>query len=130
MSAQPYYRILQEDIPAVAAASSDSKLVAKAPNDLAIQRVTYAPKTTMTGQATNNRQIRLINRGQDGNGTTVLASLSFGAGTNAAAKVERTIPLVGSPVVTGGDLLDLESNAVGTGIADPGGRVFVEVASV
>lgn len=130
MTTQPYYKLLSDDVPPVAAAGSDSKIIAKAPHDLALQRVSFAPKVAITGQATNNRQIRLINRGQDGNGNTVLASLSFGAGTNASAKVERTIPLVGNPVVSGGDLLDLESNAVGTGIADPGGRVFLEVASV
>lgn len=94
--------------------------------------VTYAPNADITGAATNNRTFNLINKGQDGNGTTVIATLNFGNGVNASDFDEKTIPLSGvadNLVVAAGDILAWQSDAINTGIADPGGLVNVEVVT-
>jgi hypothetical protein len=87
----------------------------------------YIPNAAITGANTNTRRLRVINRGQDGTGTTVVAELQFNAGVNAAAGDERALTLqaAGTLELATGDVLALESAAVGTGIADPGGVVQV-----
>lgn len=92
--------------------------------------VTYTPDATITGAATNNRTVSLVNRAQDGTGTTTVASLNFASGTNAARGDETTITLSGTPanlVVASGDVLEWQSTHIGTGITDPGGLVKVNV---
>ena len=88
--------------------------------------VVYIPDETITGAATNNRTISLINGGTAGTGTTSAASLSFGSGTNAPAGEEKALSL-GTVAVAAGDQMKWKSAKVGTGIADPGGTVFVAV---
>jgi hypothetical protein len=95
-----------------------------------VTAVTYSPDGTITGAATNNRTVSLVNRKQDGSGNTVIATLNFANGTNAPAGDEKAIPLSGTPanlVVASGDVLEWQSTHVGTGIADPGGLVKVAI---
>lgn len=96
----------------------------------AVTSVTYTPDGTITGAATNNRTVSLVNKGQTGAGSTVIATLNFGSGTNATAADEKAIPLSGTPanlVVAAGDVLEWQSTHIGTGIADPGGLVKVNI---
>jgi hypothetical protein len=113
----------------VATAGNDLNAAAvEAPFDGTVTGVTYTPTTAITGANTNTRSVSLVNKGQDGTGTTVIATLQFNSGTNAPAMDETAIPLSGTPanlVVAAGDELQWQSTHVGTGIADPGGRVEV-----
>lgn len=111
--------------PAVATASSASNPCAEAPFDGTILSCQYTPQAAITGINTNTRQLRLINKGQAGAGTAVLALLQFNAGTNGVAFDEVDLTLQGTPTVVQGDILAWESNAIGTGLADPGGRVQI-----
>lgn len=117
--------------PAVATAgNSDSDEIIVAEFNGTVTAVTYTPDGTITGAATNNRTVQLVNKGQTGVGATVVASLNFANGTNAPAGDEKAITLSGTPanlVVAAGDVLEWQSNAVGTGIADPGGLVRVTI---
>lgn len=110
--------------------NSESDEVAVCEYNGTVTSVTYTPDGTITGAATNNRTVQLVNKGQSGAGSTVIATLNFANGTNATAGDEKTIPLSGTPanlVVAAGDVLEWQSNAVGTGIADPGGLVKVNI---
>ncbi len=72
----------------------------------------------------------VINRGQAGVGTTIVAELAFDNGINAVAGDELMITLSAVPAnlaVAEGDVLAWFSDAVGTGLADPGGLVRVVV---
>ena len=96
-----------------------------------VTSVTYAPVAAITGAATNNRTISVVNHAQDGTGTTVVASLNFASGVNAAAFDEKDITLsvvAGATTVAAGDILEVRSLHIGTGIADPGGTAFVEIS--
>lgn len=128
MSTAPFLARLQADNDAVAAAASASRPV-RAPIAGSVSRVAYAPVALITGVATNNRTIQLVNRGQDGSGATVVATLTFGAGTNAAAFDETplTLQAAANLVVAEGDVLEFRSSANGTGLADPGGLVTIEI---
>jgi len=131
MAKSPFVRDITAVTAPVATGSDATIPIARAPFAGTVSAVTYTPAGDVTGAATNNRRFQLINKGQDGNGSTVVATLSFGSGTNAADFDETTIPLSGTEgatTVAAGDILAWFSDAVGTGIADPGGLVTVSIA--
>ena len=103
-----------------------------APRDGTITAVTYATVTAITGANTNTRSESLVNKGQAGAGSTVIATLQFDLGVNTVASDEKTITLSGTPAnlnVVAGDVLQWQSTHIGTGIADPGGLVAVTLAA-
>ncbi len=126
----PLARKYEAEVPAIIAASTGSAAVTTEFAGV-VSAVTYVPTATITGAATNNRTISVVNRGQDGSGSTVVASLNFAAGVNATGFDEKAITLsvvANATTVAAGDVLELRSAAVGTGIADPGGTAFITIA--
>lgn len=127
--AAPLVQKLEAELPASATGASASATI-RAPFDGTVTSVTYAPVAAITGAATNNRTISVVNHGQAGAGTTVMATLTYASGVNAAAFDENAITLsavAGATAFVTGDILEVKSVFNGTGIADPGGTVFVEV---
>jgi hypothetical protein len=128
----PLVQVLEASVPAVATAGNDDDtVVGQAPFACTVTAVEYVPEATITGAATNNRSVSLVNKGQAGSGTTVVATLAFGNAVNATANNERAIPLSSTAadrVLAAGDTLQWRSLAVGTGITDPGGLVRVTVS--
>lgn len=126
----PLTRTLQARVAAQAAAVDATQPVAEAPFAGTVTSVSYTPDQTITGVTTNNRTLSLINKGQDGSGNTVIATLAFNTGVNAPADDEKQIPLSGvaaNLVVAAGDILAFASVHGGTGLADPGGLVQVGI---
>lgn len=130
--AHPRNRSITTLTPGVStAANDDTFLVGVVDEDAVVTAVTYTPEATITGATTNNRALSVINKGQDGAGTTVVATLTFANGVNATAFDEKTITLTATAAdlnVTSGDVLALFSDSNGTGIVDPGGLVKVSLA--
>ncbi len=97
-----------------------------------VTAVTYTPVSTITGADTNTRSVTLVNKGQNGAGTTVVATLQFNSGVNATGSDEKTITLSATAanlVVAAGDVLQWQSTHVGTGLADPGGLVALAIGA-
>lgn len=118
--------------PVATAGNSLNSTVLVVPSDGTVTAVTYTPPTAITGANTNTRSVSLVNKGQNGAGNTVVATLQFNSGTDAAASVPRTVTLSGTPAnlnVSSGDVLQWQSTAVGTGITDPGGLVTVGLSA-
>jgi len=128
----PYVRVLEVDVPAVSTAGNDDdSVVAQAPFDCTVTAVEYVPEAAITGAATNNRTVSLVNKGQAGSGSTTVASLSFDSGVSATANNEKAITLSGTAanlVLAAGDTLQWRSVHVGTGITDPGGLVRITLS--
>lgn len=128
----PLVRIIEADVPAVVTVGNDDdSVIAQAPFAGTVSAVQYVPEAAITGAATNNRTLSLINKGQAGSGTTVVASLNFGNGTNATANNEVALTLsvtAADLVIAEGDTLLWRSLHIGTGIADPGGLARVTVS--
>lgn len=108
-------------VPAVAAAASQATAVGASPasGPIFVMGVWYRPASAVTGANTNTRQLRLRNTTT----TTDIALLQLNAGVNLTTGWNR-IPLLVSPQVAAAlaaATLQWESNAVGTGLADPGG---------
>lgn len=127
----PHVRTVEQDVPAAATAVSTNTIDLEVQFSGTVTGVTYVPSATITGAATNNRTVSLVNKGAAGAGNTVVASLTFASGTNASANVETTVPLSGTPanlVVAANDVLQWQSVANGTGLADPGGLTRVTLS--
>lgn len=127
----PLVQKLQRSVPAAAATADSEVNVADAPFAGTVTAVTYIVDTVLTGADTNSRTVVLVNKGQAGAGTTVVATKAFTSGVNAAADDETTITLSATAanlVVAAGDILAWQSTHVGgSGLADPGGLAIVEV---
>jgi hypothetical protein len=125
-------QVIERNVPAVSTAgNTDDTVLGQAPFDATVTAVQYVPEAAITGAATNHRRFDLVNKGQAGSGSTVVATLAMDNGVNATANDERTISLSGTAanlIVAAGDTLQWRSVAVGTGIADPGGVVRVTLA--
>jgi len=126
----PYIGRVEATIPAQATAATDERtVVARAPFNGSVTRVAYTPESDITGVNTNTRRFSLVNRGQDGNGAVEIAALQMNAGTNASDFDELLLTLNATPAnlnVVAGDILEFFSDALATGITDPGGIVNIE----
>lgn len=126
----PLVKTIEHAIPATAAGSDAEVDIAEVPWAGTVTEVDYVASTAITGADTNSRTVVLVNKGQSGAGTTVVATKAFTSGVNAAADDNTTIALSGTAanlVVAAGDVLVWQSTHVGTGLADPGGLVHVEL---
>lgn len=120
-------------VPAVTIAATTSTPILEAPFAGAVSGVQFTPAAAITGANTNTRKVELINKGLAGAGTTVMATLQFDAAVNGVAFDEKdiTLSVVANALnVVAGDILAWVSTAVGTGLADPGGRVQVAFTRV
>lgn len=127
----PHIRTIEQDVPAVSAGSDQNTVVLECQFQGTVTSVTYIPASTITGAATNNRTLSLVNKGAAGSGNTSIASLTFNNGTNATGNVETAVALSGTAAnlnVAQGDVLQWQSVHNGTGIADPGGLIRVTIS--
>lgn len=102
------------------------------PSACTVTSVTYAPVTAITGANTNTRLVALVNKGTAGAGTTVVATIQYNSGVNAAAADENAVTLSATAAdlnLAAGSVLQWQSTHVGTGIADPGGLVNVTTSA-
>lgn len=120
-------------IPATAASADFDQGSWEAPDAGKITAASYTPEANITGDNTESRTITLVNKGQDGNGTTVMATLAFTTGVNATDFNETAMTLhatAANLVFAAGDIIAAVSTHVGsTGLADPGGLVQIEYKS-
>jgi hypothetical protein len=123
--------LLQAILPA-AAAGATSTVAVSVPASIqdmtgitggTVIEVDYYPLTTINGAATNNRTIAVA----DTTKTSTIVTESLGAGTNLTGSQMNSLTPITAPAVSGGDTLTVTSTPVGTGIADPGGIVFISI---
>jgi hypothetical protein len=103
-------------------------VVAEAPEDGTVTSVSYTPDAAATA---TKRTYTLVNRGQDGTGTTVIATFDGVTGANLVAGDEKDFTLsavANATNVTAGDELALAEAVTSTGTANPGGLLQVEIA--
>lgn len=130
--AAPLVRKLEATIPAAGAAVAQDQVIGEAPFAGSVTSVSFIPEADIAGQATNFRTFRVVNKGQDGNGSTEVASLAFSSGAVTASDFdEKAITLSGTAAnlnVAEGDILAWVEDVTGTGLASPGGKVQVEIS--
>lgn len=101
------------------------------PRDATVTSVKYTALATVTGAATNNRTLLLVNKGAAGASNVTVAGIDLVGGINATAHIPRTIDLSAAAalIVKAGDVLQWKSLHNGTGFTDPGGLVTVSMVS-
>src|SRR6187551_883620 len=127
----PHVERLQADVPAVGAAVTTSTAILEAPFAGTVTAVSYTPVANITGDTTNTRTFTLVNKGADGNGTTVVATRAMITGQNATDFNEDALTLSvveGATTIAEGDILAWVSTHAASGLADPGGLVQVYVS--
>ena len=125
----PLTKTLEATIPAAAATAEPDQTITEAPFAGTLTKAAIVPEAAATGDATNNRTFTVVNKGQDGSGTTVMATLALAAGVNLVAFDEKVFTLSvvanATTVAAGDDIVVAEVHG-GTGLAHSGGRVILE----
>lgn len=120
---------LTADVPAAAANAAQDTIVGEAPFALTVTGVSFTPEANITGATATKRTMTLVNKGVDGNGATVVATLDFITGTDANDFDEKAFTLTATEDdldVAEGAILALVETITSTGTANPGGMVAVE----
>lgn len=122
---------LEANIPAQGTAgTAQDWVIGEAESGGTVQEVTLVPEANVTANATNYRTFRVVNKGQSGSGTTVVASLALDTPTtdDLTAFDEKTVPLSGTAanlVLADGDVLVADETVTASGVAHGGYTIKV-----
>ena len=114
----------------IAAGTADAA-IGEAPFAGTVSAVTFTPDAAITGATATKRTMTLENRGQDGSGTTVIATLDFITGVNGVKHDESafTLSVVANALnVVQGDILALKEAVTSSGTVNPGGRLEITIS--
>jgi hypothetical protein len=129
----PLTRDYTVTFPGIAATASDTYVITAAEFAGELAAAYLTADSNITGAASPaSRTYTIVNKGQDGNGTTVMATLALVSGVNPTDFNEEAFTLSaveGATEFVQGDVIAVASTAVGgTGLADPGGAVRVTLS--
>ncbi|MCC7464487.1 MAG: hypothetical protein IT480_18740 [Gammaproteobacteria bacterium] len=124
----PWIQKMEADTVGCAAATDQYTVIGQAPYAATVTSVVYIPEDSVTGLtlATAARTFTVYNRGT-GSGTVSVATLTCSSGTNLSQYTAFTLTLgtAANLVLASGDVLELESLHITTGVLDPGGKIIV-----
>lgn len=128
----PRVEKLEATIAAAGAGAAQDQVVGEAPFAGEVTSVKIVPEAALTAHATNYRTFRLVNKGQAGSGTTVVASFATDTVTtdDLAAFDEKALTLsavADATDVAAGDVLAVDETVAASGVAHSGYRVIVEI---
>jgi hypothetical protein len=119
---------IEENVGASLATGNLQAIIGRSRYPATVSSVTYTPTAAVTGASGNNRTLTLFNRGT-GAATVSVATLTLVSGTDLTDNVPATITLASTGRdVNVGDILEWDSTANSSGVADPGGLVTVQFA--
>lgn len=124
----PNRSVLEENVPPVTILATTVTQLGEVTEAGTLTAASYTPQANITGAASPaSRTIEIINKGLDGNGAVVMATLAFLGGINGLDfdEIAFTLSVVaGATTAAVGDQIVANSIPVGgTGLADPGGRI-------
>jgi len=120
----------QAYLPAAGAADvTKSTPVFTAPDNCKVLQVQIVTQAAITGANTNSMNLNLINKGAAGIGATELGHIDFVSGTNSVAFDGKDLvadtAIASATELTAGDVLAVEREKVGSGLAMPEVLVIV-----
>jgi hypothetical protein len=129
----PLSESISATIPAATKEAVQDQVIGEAPFDGAVSSVLIVPEAALTAHSTNFRTFRVVNKGQGGAGTTVVATFATDTVTTDDLKAfdEKAIPLSGTAadlVVKAGDVLAADETKAAEGVAHSGYKVVVRIA--
>lgn len=111
------------------AGSTDTNAVFVADKAMTVTGVKWVPSAAVTGAATNNFALQLINKGATGAGTTgVTTAKTYDNAVNSAANVAEALTLSSTAAdlnLAAGDVLAFVRTINGTGLASPKGLLEI-----
>lgn len=122
---------LEANIPAQGTAGTTQDwVIGEAESGGKVQEVTLVPEAAVTGNATNFRTFRVVNKGQAGVGTTVVASFATNAtpANDLVAFDEKTVTLsvtASDLNLAAGDVLVADETVGASGVAHGGYTIKV-----
>lgn len=134
-SAAPRSQTLTATVPAQGTAgSAQDQVVGEAPFAGQVTEVTITSEANLTANASNYRTFRLVNKGQDGNGSTVIASFATDTATtdDVVDFDERSITMSvveDAKDVAAGDILAMDETVTGGGLAHSGYQARVTISN-
>lgn len=129
----PLTRELSATVPAQGTAgTAQDQTIGEVPFAGTVTGVSLISEANLAANATNYRTFTVINKGADGNGTTVVATYATDTPTtdDAADFDEKAITLSvvsGATTVAAGDILAVAETVTGTGLAHSGYEIKVEI---
>jgi hypothetical protein len=129
----PLTRTIKAFVPAQATANAtQDQAIGEAPFAGTVTSVKLVPEAALTANGTNFRTFRVVNKGQAGVGTTVVATFATDtvATDDLVAFDEKLIPLsavTNATVVAAGDVLAADETVAAAGVAHSGYTVEVEI---
>lgn len=129
----PLITTVQATVPAAGAAVAQDQVISEAPVAGTVVEVRLIPEAALTANGTNFRTFRLVNKGQAGAGSTVVATFATDTPTtdDLVAFDEKIIPLSGTPAnltVAENDVLAADETVAGSGVAHSGYRMEVDIS--
>ena len=127
----PFQQTIETDIPAAGAAVDQDTIIGEAPFDGTLAGATLFPEAAVTGATATKRTFTIVNKGQAGAGTTVMATLDLVTGENLVAYDEKAFTLsvvAGATAFVAGDVLAVNETHAGAGTAHSGGKVKLELS--
>lgn len=129
----PLTRQIKAFVPAQGTANAtQDQVIGEAPFAGTVTSVVIVPEAAVVAHATNYRTFRVVNKGQAGSGSTVVATFATDTVTtdDLAAFDEKSIPLSGTAanlVVAAGDVLVADETVAASGVAHSGYTIQVEI---
>lgn len=128
----PRIQRIEEDMPASTILATTERQMGEAQEAGILTSASYAPIANITGAASPaSRTLTIVNKGQDGNGAVVMATLALLGGVNPLDfdEMQFTLGSAANRAVAAGDVIACNSAPVGgTGLVDPGGRIQIELS--
>lgn len=130
----PNVQSIQATIPAQGTAgTAQDQVIGEAPFAGTVTAAKIVPEANLTAHASNYRTFRVVNKGADGNGSTVVASFATDTVTtdDLADFDEHALTLsavAGATTVAAGDVLAADETVTGTGVAHSGYKVIVDIS--
>lgn len=122
---------LEANIPAQGTAGTTQDFViGEAESGGTVTEVTIVPEAAVTGNATNYRNFRVVNKGQSGVGTTVVATFATSStpANDLVAFDEKAATLsvvAGATTLTAGDVLVADETVAASGVLHGGYTIKV-----
>ena len=117
-------------VPAVSAGTDKKYPLFEADKDLTVTKAVFIPSADITGADTDTMSVKVINAGDDGSGTTLIASKAYTDGVDATALVPEDLTLSSTAAnleVDEGEVVVYLNDQSGTsGLAAPIGVVEIE----
>lgn len=121
---------LSQPVAAAATAVTAETIVGIAAYRSSVVGAYFVPSAAMSGAATANRKLNIVNTGQAGAGTAIPATITFTAAVDGVANDASALTVSGTAAtvaVAAGDVITVQALVNSTGLPLPAGLIVVEL---